>query len=121
LITTSLEGSEVQPSPSVTVKLCVPGAKLLTVVLVPDPAIPPGLIVQLPEEGKPFNTTLPVETAHVGCVIVPIVGALGPVQGTVADRDNHADPLGSKVVVPTPLISVISEPLLTSQNLMDTE
>jgi hypothetical protein len=28
-------------------------------------------------EGKPFNTTLPVATAQVGWVIVPIVGAVG--------------------------------------------
>ena len=28
-------------------------------------------------EGNPFNTTLPVAIAQVGCVIVPIVGADG--------------------------------------------
>ena len=28
-------------------------------------------------EGNPLNTTLPVDTAHVGCVIVPTVGAAG--------------------------------------------
>ena len=36
----------------------------------------PGLMVQLPE-GKLFNTTLPVATEQVGCVIVPRVGAEG--------------------------------------------
>ena len=46
------------------------------VVLEVDPAIDPGLIVQLPV-GKPLNTTLPVATAQVGCVIVPTVGAVG--------------------------------------------
>jgi hypothetical protein len=46
------------------------------VVLVPDPDIDPGLIVQLPE-GRPLNSTLPVATAHVGCVIVPTIGAEG--------------------------------------------
>ena len=35
------------------------------VVVVPVPAMAPGLIVQLPD-GKPFNITLPVATAHVG-------------------------------------------------------
>ena len=40
------------------------------------PAIAPGLMVQFPA-GKPFNTTLPVATVHVGCVIVPMVGAAG--------------------------------------------
>jgi len=36
--------------------------------------IPPGFLVnvQVPAAGKPFKTTLPVGTAHVGCVIVPI-------------------------------------------------
>ena len=46
------------------------------VVVVVLPAIPPGLIVQLPA-GNPFNTTDPVATVHVGCVMVPTVGAAG--------------------------------------------
>ena len=35
---------------------------------VPVVVIPPGVlvIVQLPVGGKPFNTTLPVDTVHVG-------------------------------------------------------
>ena len=41
--------------------------------------VPPGVLVnvQIPVGGKPFNTTLPVDTAHVGCVIVPTLGAAG--------------------------------------------
>ena len=41
--------------------------------------IPPGDLVnvQVPVDGNPFNTTLPVATLHVGCVIVPGVGAVG--------------------------------------------
>jgi hypothetical protein len=31
----------------------------------------------VPVAGNPFNTTLPVETVHVGCVIVPKEGAEG--------------------------------------------
>ena len=46
------------------------------VVVAVLPVIPPGFIVQLPA-GKPFNTTLPVATVQVGCVIVPTVGAVG--------------------------------------------
>ena len=42
----------------------------------PLPAMLPGLIVQLPD-GSPLNTTEPVATAHVGCVIVPTTGAVG--------------------------------------------
>jgi hypothetical protein len=41
--------------------------------------VPPGVLVsvQSPEAGNPLITTLPVTTEHVGCVIVPIVGAAG--------------------------------------------
>jgi hypothetical protein len=41
--------------------------------------VPPGVLVsvQVPDEGSPFNITLPVATLHVGCVIVPTVGAVG--------------------------------------------
>jgi hypothetical protein len=51
------------------------------VVLDPDPVVvfPPGDLVkvQVPVPGKLFNTTLPVGTGHVGCVLVPTVGADG--------------------------------------------
>ena len=49
------------------------------VVLVPEPVMLPGLIVQLPDDGKPFNTTLPVDTEQLGWVMVPAVGAVGVV------------------------------------------
>jgi hypothetical protein len=76
LITTLDEAAEVHPEEFVTVKVYVPDAKPVTVLLAPMPEIAPGLTVQVPE-GKPFNTTLPVATVHVGCVMVPIVGAVG--------------------------------------------
>ena len=44
------------------------------VVLIPVPAIAPGLIIQFPA-GKPFKIILPVATAQVGCVIEPTIGA----------------------------------------------
>ena len=44
------------------------------VVLVAEPEIAPGFIVQLPA-GKPLNITLPVAVVQVGCIIVPTVGA----------------------------------------------
>jgi len=75
-ITTFADANDVHPIEFVTVKLCVPAARLVMVVLRPVPAIAPGLIIQFPT-GNPFNTTLPVETEHVGCVIVPIAGAVG--------------------------------------------
>ena len=41
--------------------------------------VPPGVLinVQVPADGKPFNTTLPVDIAQVGWVMVPTVGAVG--------------------------------------------
>ena len=46
------------------------------VVLAVEPVIAPGLIVQLPA-GKPLNTTLPIATAQVGCMMMPTKGATG--------------------------------------------
>ena len=41
-----------------------------------EPDIDPGLRIQLPA-GNPLNSTLPVATAQVGCVMVPTIGAVG--------------------------------------------
>ena len=53
----------------------------IKVAVVPDPfsVAPPGdaVIVHVPVAGRPLNATLPVATAQVGCVIVPITGAAG--------------------------------------------
>ena len=50
-------------------------------VLVPEPVvvIPPGVRVnvQVPDEGKPFNITLPVGIEQVGWVTVPMDGVAG--------------------------------------------
>ena len=61
---------------SVTVTVYVPAARPDIVVLVVEPVIEPGFIVQLPA-GKLVNTTLPVAVVQVGCVIVPTVGTEG--------------------------------------------
>jgi len=76
LMTTLSDAGEVHPDALVTVKLKVPVAIPEIVVLVPEPDIDPGLMIQLPE-GNPFNTTLPVATVQDGCVMVPIVGVVG--------------------------------------------
>jgi len=56
----------------------VPGARLEIVALVPVPVTPPGLIVQVPDAGRPLRTTLPVGVLHdAGWVIVPTIGAVG--------------------------------------------
>ena len=54
----------------------MPSAKPEIFLLVPLPAIEPGLIVQLPE-GNPVKITLPVATVQVGCVMAPAVGLAG--------------------------------------------
>lgn len=59
----------------------MPAASNDRVVLLPVPVVvtPPGVLVnvQVPDNGKLLNTTLPVATAHVGCVMIPKVGAVG--------------------------------------------
>lgn len=69
LITTLADDPEVHPDAFVTVKVYVPGTSPVTVVVVPVPVdVPPGVLVNVhvPEEGKPFSTTIPVATVHVG-------------------------------------------------------
>ena len=77
VIITLADADEVHPPAQVTVKLYVPAFKPDIVVLVPVPVIPPGFTVHVPVSGKPFNTTLPVSTTLVGCVIVDTIGATG--------------------------------------------
>jgi hypothetical protein len=52
---------------------------IVALVPVPVMVIPPGVPVNVhvPAAGNPFNIALPVDTAQVGCVIVPTVGAVG--------------------------------------------
>ena len=73
--------TELHPAVLLTVKLYVPAANPVMVVLVPVPVMvtAPGVLVkvQVPDAGNPFKTTAPVATAHVGCVIVPAAGAAG--------------------------------------------
>jgi hypothetical protein len=76
LIITLPDAGEIHPAELVTVKLYVPAFKPDIVVLTVEPGIAPGLIVQVPV-GSPLKTTLPVATAQVGWVIMPIVGADG--------------------------------------------
>jgi hypothetical protein len=63
-ITTSADAFDIQPAVAVTLKLYVPGTRFEMVVVVPVPVIAPGLIVQVPVAGRPFNTTLPVVAEH---------------------------------------------------------
>jgi hypothetical protein len=87
-------------------------------VLVPVPAIAPGLIIHVPVSGRPFSTTLPVVAIHEeGCVMVPIIGAVGAVGArlitTLEDStDIHPASLVTlKVYVPGFSVSVVVEPV----------
>ena len=69
------------------------------VVLVPVPVVvtDPGVrvSVQVPVKGRPLSATLPVGTAHVGCVIVPTAGITGVASGafiTAFDDDDDVQP-----------------------------
>ena len=44
---------------------------------VPEIVVPPGVFVNVhvPVFGNPLSITLPVDKAHVGCVIAPTTGA----------------------------------------------
>ena len=72
----------------------------VSVVLDVDPLMLPGLMVQLPE-GKPLNTTLPVDTVHVGCVMVPTIGADGVTGWVLITTSADVDE-----VHPTELVTV---------------
>ena len=58
--------------------------EIVVLVPVPEVVVPPGVLVsvQVPVEGNPFNTTLPVATKQVGWDMVPTVGIVG-VEGCV--------------------------------------
>lgn len=86
-ITTFAVAVEAHPSAFVTVKLKVPGKRLAMVVVVPEPAILPGLMVQLPA-GNPLNITDPTGAVHVGCVIVPTIGTVGVGGCTLITADD---------------------------------
>jgi hypothetical protein len=61
---TSADALDIHPASLVTLKLYVPGARFAMVVVIPVPAIEPGLITHVPVAGRPFNTTLPNVDMH---------------------------------------------------------
>ena len=93
----------------------------MRVVVVPDPNIFPGLMVHAPVAGNPFNTTLPVGSEHVGCVMDPTVGA-GGVAGTVfittsteVEEVHPASLVTVKLYVPAPspeTVLLVPEPVI---------
>ena len=91
------EGTEVHPELERTLIVYVLGVKPVKepVVVGPTPfkVVPPGdkVAVHAPTEGKPLNAIPPVETAQVGCVIVPIIGALGVIGCGLITTDAEAN------------------------------
>ena len=73
--TFTLTNSDTCTSPASTSVTINPS---LTVPTAPI-TVPDWLIVQLPE-GNPFNTTEPVGVPQIGCVTVPVTGAVGTVK-----------------------------------------
>jgi hypothetical protein len=69
-ITTFPDEADVHPTEFVTLKEYVPEVNPETVVPVPEPVeeISPGVrtSIQVPEDGRPVSTTLPVASAQVG-------------------------------------------------------
>jgi hypothetical protein len=69
-IRTFPDGEDIHPVAFVTLNVYVPDGIVVTVVVVPEPdtVTPPGLLVsvQLPGDGRPLRTTLPVDNAQVG-------------------------------------------------------
>jgi hypothetical protein len=97
LITTFADGPEVQ-LPAETVNVYVPVANPEIVLVAPVPVIvPPGVcvIVHVPA-GSPVRSTLPVDKAQVGCVIVPTTG--GAI--VLTDMKSGVALLVPQVVVP---------------------
>jgi hypothetical protein len=99
-MTTFADGAEVHPDDLVTVKVYVaPAGRPVIVFVVPVPVVIllPGVLfkVQDPDEGRPLNTTLPVATLAVGCLIVPTLGAEGIDGGvliTILDEATDVHP-----------------------------
>ena len=57
------------------------------------------VIVHEPEDGSPLIATLPVETEHVGGVIVPVTGAVGATGGEFITTFPEAGELQPKELV----------------------
>lgn len=95
-MTTGADSPEVHPLELVTVNVCEPAVRPATVTVEVEPVMPPGLTVQLPA-GSPPRTTLPVCTAQVGWVMVPIEGGEGSglTVTVVAADDRLWQPLAS--------------------------
>lgn len=104
MILTGVEEAEIQPALLVRVKVYVPAAIPVSVVVVPDPAVITlsGLLVKVhPWDGRPFRTTLPPPPVHVTPVTVPIDGAEGRAlteRANVAIADKQGAPRGLSVV-----------------------
>ena len=80
-ITILADADDAQPDELLTIYEYVPWERFEIVIPDPEPVVVtlPGdrVRVHVPLDGNPLNTTLPVVTVHVGCVIFPITGAAG--------------------------------------------
>ncbi len=80
IVTAVAVGNDEHSSLLLTINVYVPAASPVNVVVVPVPLFtdpPVAVTIHVPVAGSPVNTTLPVATVQVGCVIVPTEGAPG--------------------------------------------
>lgn len=69
--------------------------------VLPVVVIPPGFLVKVHvPDGKPLNSTVPVDTLQSGCVMPPTVGIDGVVRGA-------AIPLPSMLVQPLTVLVMV--------------
>lgn len=81
------------------------------VVLAPVPAIAPGFIIQLPA-GRPLSITLPVDTAHVGCVIVPTIGIAGAPGAVLIVTTEEGEDTQPEALVTVKLYAPLARPAI---------
>jgi hypothetical protein len=97
------------------------GDKPLIVVLAVPPVVvtPPGALVIVHEPlGNPLNTTLPVGVVHVGCVMVPIVGADGSAFTVIVFVEEQPVALSVKVSTELPAVTPVTTPVLVIDTLL---
>ncbi len=128
MITTLPDDAEIHVDALVTVYVYVPAASPDIVALVPVPVlvVPPGVLVKVhvPDDGSPLNTTLPVATAHVGCVMAPTVGAVEAITVKLPDVDpvdtGLEDVIRNLYVLPVAVLTGIT-PLIVPEVVLEIE
>lgn len=105
LITMFAVASEVQPSELITVNVYVPAVRPLTVndTVLPVVVIPPGLRIKVHvPDGNPLNSTEPVASEQVGCMIFT--------EGVAGFGLGSLIPLPARLVQPLMVVVTVNVP-----------